>query len=82
MPRSTIALNTLVACGRDGCVKEFNPDGEIVWSADKLPMAYDAIQLDNGHLLVGYQSGLRELDRSGTIIRDLKVGVVRRMHRY
>jgi hypothetical protein len=74
--------NTLVACGRDGSVKEFNPDGEIVWSADKLPMAYDAIQLDNGHLLVGYQSGLRELDRSGTIIRDLKVGVVRRMHRY
>lgn len=74
--------NTLVACGRDGSVKEFSPEGDIVWAADKLPMAYDAIQLENGHLLVGYQSGLRELDRSGTVIRDLKVGVVRRMHRY
>jgi hypothetical protein len=74
--------NTLVACGRDGSVKEFSPLGEIVWSANKMPMAYDAIQLENGHLLVGYQSGLRELDRSGTVIRDLKVGVVRRMHRY
>jgi hypothetical protein len=74
--------NTLVACGRDGCVKEYSPRGDVVWQADKLPMAYDAIQLDNGHLLIGYQSGLRELDRGGNIIRDLKVGVVRRMHRY
>lgn len=74
--------NTLVACGRDGCVKEYSPQGDVVWSAEKLPMAYDAIQLENGHLLIGYQSGLREVDRGGNVIRDLKVGVVRRMHRY
>jgi outer membrane protein assembly factor BamB len=74
--------NTLVACGRDGSVKEFSPDGTVIWEARDLPMAYDAIVLDNGHLLIGYQSGLRELDRGGKLIRELPVGVVRRIHRY
>ncbi|HUG18264.1 MAG TPA: PQQ-binding-like beta-propeller repeat protein [Planctomycetaceae bacterium] len=74
--------NTLVACGREGSVKEFSPDGTVIWETRDLPMAYDAIVLDNGHLLIGYQSGLRELDRGGNLIRELPVGVVRRIHRY
>lgn len=75
--------NTLVACGRDGKVREFAPDGRVVWEAGDLKMAYDAVLLDNGHILVGYQSGLRELDRSRNVIRDLdQIGVVRRIYQY
>ncbi len=74
--------NTLVACGRDGRVNEYSPGGELVWSIEEIPMAYDALLMDNGHLLIAYQSGLREIDRRGNVIRELNVGVVRRMHRY
>lgn len=75
--------NTLVACGRYARVCEFSPDKKIVWeTSEKVPMAYDALLLDNGHVLIAFQAGLREVDRSGNVIRDLNLGVVRRMHRY
>jgi hypothetical protein len=74
--------NTLVASGREGRVCEYSPSGEAVWSLGDTPMAYDALLLENGHLLIAFQSGLREVDRHGNIIRELNLGVVRRIFRY
>ncbi len=72
--------NTLVACSTPGEVREYSADGKrITWSIGKVPSAYDALELDNGNILIGYASGLREVTRAGKVVRDLKVGTVRRI---
>jgi hypothetical protein len=54
----------------------------LVWSARDLPSAYDAVELDNGHVLAAYARGLREIDRAGKVVREYPVGKVRRICLY
>jgi uncharacterized secreted protein with C-terminal beta-propeller domain len=49
--------NTLVACSDAQKVVEYNPEKEIVWSADLQGRPMDAIKLENGNLLVAMQQG-------------------------
>jgi hypothetical protein len=72
----------LVASSGSGQVLEYDRAGKLVWSARDLPSAYDALELDNGHVLVAYARGLREIDRAGKLVREYPVGKVRRICLY
>ncbi len=74
--------HTLIGCGRLGEVREYSAEGKLVWSVRGVPSAYDALELENGNVLIGYQDGLREVMRSGKVVRDVKVGTVRRISCY
>ena len=74
--------NTLVASSGSGQVLEYDRAGQLVWSARDLPSAYDAVELDSGHVLVAYARGLREIDRAGKVVREYPVGKVRRICLY
>lgn len=74
--------NTLV-CTALGKVIEYAPNGDVVWSYNKeLPLAYDAVELANGNVLIGYRYGLREIDRTGFIVREATTSTVRRICAY
>ncbi len=74
--------NTLVATAL-GKVIEYAPDGEVVWTYGKeLPLAYDAVELPNGNVLIGYRYGLREIDRTGFIVHEATTSTVRRICAY
>ncbi len=73
--------NTLVSSTMK--VVEYNPGGEEVWSYNKnIPMAYDALELPNGNVLIGFRRGLREVDRSGDTVREWTASTVRRICAY
>jgi len=74
--------HTLVGCGTAGEVREYAADGKLVGTIRNVPSAYDALELDNGNILIGYRDGLREVMRSGKVVRDVKVGTVRRISCY
>jgi len=73
--------NTLVASGT-GRVQEFNRKGDVIWKSKELNSPYDAAELDNGNILIGSRDGLLECDRQNNVIRELKVGTVRRVTPY
>ncbi len=73
--------NTLVASGR-GIVYEYNRDGDVVWQSHALNWPYDALELENGNLLIGCRDGLIERDRKHNVIRKINLGWVRRVAVY
>jgi hypothetical protein len=63
--------NTLVTSSLSK-VLEYAPDGEVVWEyTTDIPLAYDAIELPSGNILIGFRRGLREVHRAGHIVRPL-----------
>jgi hypothetical protein len=74
--------NTLVASSGSAEVLEYDRAGKLVWSARDLSSAYDAVELSNGHILAAYALGLREIDRTGKVVREYPVGKVRRICLY
>ncbi len=74
--------NTLVASSLSK-VLEYAPDGTVVWSYTKdVPLAFDALELPNGNVLIGYRRGLREVDRAGDVVREIPLSTVRRICAY
>lgn len=65
--------NFLVPHLLDRIVREYTPDGEIVWEAKTPNMPFTAIRSKNGHTLVGCTHGnlVVELDRRGRIVWQL-----------
>jgi len=74
--------NTIVACNGEGRVLELSPDKRIVRSIGNLPNCFDADVLENGNLLIGYASGLREVNPKGETVREHPIGMVRRLSIY
>ncbi|MBW3600881.1 MAG: HEAT repeat domain-containing protein [Planctomycetes bacterium] len=74
--------NTLVSSSLSK-VFEYAPDGEIVWSyTNNVPLAYDAMELPGGNVLIGYRRGLREVTRAGETVRETPLATVRRICAY
>jgi hypothetical protein len=74
--------NTLITTAL-GKVIEYALDGTEVWSyKQNIPLAYDALELPSGNVLIGYRRGLREIDRNGDTIREWQTTTVRRICAY
>jgi hypothetical protein len=74
--------NTLITTAM-GRVIEYAADGTEVWSyKESIPLAYDALELPGGNILIGYRRGLREIDRTGATIRQWQTTTVRRICAY
>ncbi|MEO8427868.1 MAG: PQQ-binding-like beta-propeller repeat protein [Verrucomicrobiota bacterium] len=60
----------LVAHEGDGCVREYDSTGKIIWEHDAKAQVYSAERLGNGDTLIGCGSGNRviEVDRFGKIV--------------
>jgi hypothetical protein len=69
-----------VACSRPfGKVLEFATDGTVVWSWTSPPSCYDALEQENGNLLIASDAGLLEVGRNGNVIREILKGNIRRI---
>jgi hypothetical protein len=47
-----------------------------------IPMAYDALELPGGNVLIAFRRGLREVDRAGTTVREWQTAPIRRICAY
>jgi len=76
-PRSVQRLadgNTLVAEENSNRVVEYDRSGKAVWKLEDLRAPRDAQRLASGATLVADANGVREYDRSGKQVREIKLG--------
>jgi outer membrane protein assembly factor BamB len=73
MARKLAGGNYLVPQLLDKVVREYTPEGKIVWEAKTPDMPFTAIRLDDGNTLVGCTHGnlVVEMDKEGKIVWQL-----------
>jgi len=84
-PTSTTRLpngNTIVTESEGASIIEVTRSGRRVWEREGLTGSCDAYLLPNGRILFGDQTGLGELDRSGTVTWVRQFGGRIRVARY
>lgn len=74
--------NTFVALTEGNAVAEYTRAGKRVWIMKGFKTALDAQRLPNGNTLVADTEGVREYDREGKVIWELKAGGISRVLRY
>jgi outer membrane protein assembly factor BamB len=62
--------NILAALEGEGVVREFTPDGKVVWQYTNVPDAFDALRLKNGNTLIsmGRQGRIIEVTPTGETV--------------
>ena len=64
--------NTLITLRNKGAVVEVDADGQVLWELKNLSSPSDADRLPNGNTLVAENTRVREFDRDGKVVAEIK----------